>query len=102
MENICLNVRCGDDEGICSADVSFPLHGVRAATWTCGQTSCDVTKTVTLRSGDMIWRYEDSRVESKIERQRITPACSRHTTSLTRKLHAARVFHTSFGARRGH
>ena len=61
-----------------------------------------VTKTVTLRSGDMIWRYEDSRVESKIERQRITPACSRHTTSLTRKLHAARVCHTSFGARRGH
>jgi hypothetical protein len=53
---------------------------------------CDVTKTVTLRSGDMIRRYE-VRSWRKKERQRIRPVCSRNTTSSIRKSMLSSVPH---------
>jgi hypothetical protein len=48
-----------------------------------------------------IWRYGVRSCRKK-ERKRVTEVCSHNTTSLIRKFHAARVFHTSFSARRGH
>jgi hypothetical protein len=63
---------------------------------------CNVTKTVTLRSGDMIWRYGVRSCRKK-ERQRIKGFVL-VIQSVVIRVHAARVFHTSFSARslRGH
>jgi hypothetical protein len=64
------------------------------------QLACDVTKTVTLRFGDLIWRYEIARVERK--KQRIKGVCFHNTNLFDQKVHVAGVFHTSFGARGGY
>jgi hypothetical protein len=60
---------------------------------------CDVTKTVTLRPGDMIWRYGVRSCRKK-ERQRIRPVCSRNTTSQERKPCSESVHHTVRRAKR--
>ena len=61
---------------------------------------CDVTKTVTLRSGDMIWRY-GLRSCWKKETEGKRSLFSQYKQFLSES-HVARVFHTSFIARRGH
>jgi hypothetical protein len=58
-----------------------------------------VTKTVTLRSGDMIWRYGVRSCRKK-ERRRIRPVCSRNTTSQERKPCSESVHHNVRSAER--